>query len=79
MRNRDRQTSGVSRVKPLASRRSAIVSLSINTLGAVMTVSVLIIVTITKFTHGAWMVFFAIPVLALLMLGVKRYYRDVEK
>lgn len=62
-----------------AERRSAIVSLSINTLGAVMTVSVLIIVTITKFTHGAWMVFFAIPVLALLMLGVKRYYRDVEK
>jgi len=60
-------------------RRSAIVSLSINSLGAVMTVSVLIIVTITKFTHGAWMVFFAIPVLALLMLGVKRYYRDVEK
>lgn len=62
-----------------AERRSAIVSLSINSLGAVMTVSVLIIVTITKFTHGAWMVFFAIPVLALLMLGVKRYYRDVEK
>ena len=44
-----------------------------------MTVFVLVIVTITKFTHGAWMVFFAIPVLALLMLGVKRYYRDVEK
>ena len=62
-----------------AERRSAIVSLSINSVGAVMTVSVLIIVTITKFTHGAWMVFFAIPVLALLMLGVKRYYRDVEK
>lgn len=62
-----------------AERRSAITGLMINSMGAVMTVSVLIIVTITKFTHGAWMVFFAIPVLALLMLGVKRYYRDVEK
>ncbi len=61
-----------------AERRSAHVGLVINSLGAVMTVAVLVIVTITKFTHGAWMVFFAIPVLALLMLGVKRYYRDVE-
>ncbi|WP_353115066.1 APC family permease [Microbacterium sp.] len=59
-------------------RRSAITGLVINGLGAFMTVTVLIIVTITKFTHGAWMVFFAIPVLALLMVGVKRYYRDVE-
>lgn len=61
-----------------AERRSAHVGLVINSLGAVMTVAVLVIVTVTKFTHGAWMVFFAIPLLALLMLGVKRYYRDVE-
>jgi amino acid transporter len=59
-------------------RRSAHIGLAINSLGAVMTVAVLVIVTITKFTHGAWMVFFAIPVLAVLMLGIKRYYRDVE-
>ncbi|WP_177243833.1 APC family permease [Microbacterium sp. AR7-10] len=61
-----------------AERRSAHVGLVINSVGAVMTVAVLVIVTITKFTHGAWMVFFAIPLLAVLMLGVKRYYRDVE-
>ncbi|MGW9627137.1 APC family permease [Microbacterium sp. NPDC055521] len=61
-----------------AERRSARVGLVINSLGATMTITVLVIVTITKFTHGAWMVFFAIPLLALLMLGVKRYYRDVE-
>ncbi len=61
-----------------AERRSAHVGLVINSLGATMTITVLVIVTITKFTHGAWMVFFAIPLLALLMLGVKRYYRDVE-
>ncbi|MDQ4215013.1 APC family permease [Microbacterium capsulatum] len=61
-----------------ADRRTARTGLVINSLGASMTIAVLVIVTITKFTHGAWMVFLAIPVLALLMAGVKRYYRDVE-
>ncbi len=50
----------------------------INSVGAGMTVLVLLIVTITKFTHGAWLVFIAIPILAVLMIGVNRYYRDVE-
>jgi hypothetical protein len=40
---------------------------------------VLIVVTITKFTHGAWLVFLIMPVLYLLLLGVNRYYRDVDK
>ncbi|MBU4464710.1 MAG: APC family permease, partial [Actinobacteria bacterium] len=52
--------------------------LVINTLGASMTILVLVIVTITKFTHGAWLVFLAIPILSVLMIGVNRYYRDVE-
>lgn len=52
--------------------------LAINSLGATMTIVVLIIVTITKFTHGAWLVFIAIPILSVLMMGVYRYYRDVE-
>ena len=34
--------------------------------------------TITKFTHGAWLIFLAIPILSFLMIGVHRYYRDVE-
>lgn len=59
-------------------RRSARVGLVINSAGATLTVAVLLIVTITKFTHGAYLVFFAIPILAFLMMGVKRYYRDVE-
>ena len=52
--------------------------LAINAVGAVMTASVLIIVTITKFTHGAWIVFVIMPILFALMLGVNRYYRDVD-
>lgn len=59
-------------------RRSAISGLWINSVGASLTVVVLLIVTVTKFVHGAWLIFIAIPVLAVLMIGVNRYYRDVE-
>lgn len=62
-----------------ADGRGAIIrSLVINLIGATMTSSVLVIVTITKFTHGAWIVFVVMPILWFLMLGVNRYYRDVD-
>ena len=60
-------------------RGSVIRSLSINAFGALLTAVVLIVVTITKFTHGAYLVFIFMPILFTLMLGVNRYYRDVEK
>ena len=60
-------------------RPSIVRSLVINLVGASMTATVLVIVTITKFTHGAWLVFVIMPILWFLMLGVNRYYRDVEK
>ena len=60
-------------------RAGIIRSLIINLIGASMTFSVLVIVTITKFTHGAWIVFVVMPILWFLMLGVNRYYRDVDK
>lgn len=59
-------------------RREARIGLLINSVGAAFTILVLVIVTITKFTHGAWLVFLAIPVLSVLMIGINRYYRDVE-
>ena len=65
-------------VKANAGRREARIGLAINASGAVLTSLVLLIVTVTKFTHGAWLVFIAIPILATLMIGVHRYYRDVE-
>jgi hypothetical protein len=52
-------------------------SLTINFVGAVFTGTVLIVVTVTKFTHGAYLVFIAMPILYFLMIGVNRYYRDV--
>ena len=66
------------KTRPAAARREATAGLVINSVGAAFTVAVLAIVTITKFTHGAWLVFLAMPVLAFLMIGVNRYYRDVE-
>jgi hypothetical protein len=59
-------------------RRSARIGLLINAVGAMLTILVLAIVTITKFTHGAYLVFIMIPILATLMVGVHRYYRDVD-
>ncbi|WP_251856877.1 amino acid permease [Herbiconiux sp. L3-i23] len=53
--------------------------LAINAIGAAMTGGVLLVVTYTKFIHGAWIVFVIMPILFLLMLGVNRYYRDVER
>ncbi|GAB6856173.1 APC family permease [Microbacterium xylanilyticum] len=73
-----RSTKSMSVKEALPVRRTAYTGLVINSLGATLTIAVLVIVTITKFTHGAWMVFLAIPILAILMMGVKRYYRDVE-
>jgi amino acid transporter len=59
-------------------RKEAVSGLIINGFGAAMTASVLVIVTITKFTHGAWLVFVIMPILFALMLGTNRYYRQVE-
>ena len=53
--------------------------LAINGLGAFLTATVLVIVTITKFTHGAWLVFIIMPVLYWVMYNTKRYYNEVDK
>ncbi len=62
-----------------ADRGVVLRSRAINAVGAAMTGVVLIVVTVTKFTHGAWLVFAIMPLLYLLMLRVNRYYGDVEK
>lgn len=62
-----------------ADRSATVRGLVINGAGGIMTAAVLVIVTATKFTHGAWIVFVVMPVLWVLMLGVNRYYRDVDR
>jgi amino acid transporter len=48
--------------------------LAINAVGAFATGLVLVIVVITKFTEGAWIVISAIPVMILLFYAVHRHY-----
>ena len=59
--------------------KSANYGLAINGFGASLTAIVLVIVTITKFMHGAWLVFVIMPVLYWVMYNTKRYYAEVAK
>ena len=49
----------------------------VNSIGFVMTGSVLVIVLATKFTRGAWIVCIAIPVLFIIMKAIQRHYEKV--
>jgi amino acid transporter len=49
----------------------------LNAFGACFTGLVLVIVTITKFTHGAYLVVIAVPVLFAAMRGIRRHYDRV--
>jgi amino acid transporter len=49
----------------------------VNSIGFVMTGSVLVIVLGTKFTRGAWIVCIAIPVLFIIMKSIQRHYERV--
>jgi amino acid transporter len=61
-----------------AERRGSVLrSRAINALGASLTGVVLVIVTITKFTHGAYLVLIAMPILYALMRGIYRHYERV--
>ncbi|NTW41531.1 MAG: APC family permease, partial [Cellulomonadaceae bacterium] len=50
----------------------------INGLGAAMTLLVLVIVLVTKFSHGAYLVVIAMPLMYLLMHAVHRHYVRVD-
>jgi len=55
-------------------RRSQI----INTVGGSLTTAVLVIIVITKFTHGAWLVLVAMPILFVLMRSINKHYSRVS-
>ena len=52
-------------------------SLAVNAVGAILTTSVLIIVVVTKFAFGAWIVVVLIPALVPFFLSVRRHYDHV--
>jgi amino acid transporter len=53
-------------------------SRAINAVGAVLTAVVLAVVLVTKFTHGAYLVVVAIPMLYVLMQAIHRHYDRVR-
>jgi amino acid transporter len=62
-----------------AARRHIHHSRAINAVGGCLTALVLVIVLATKFTHGAYLVVIAIPLLWLMMRGIRRHYDSVRQ
>jgi len=51
----------------------------VNGVGAVVTGTVLVVIAVTKFTQGAWMVIVLIPVLVLIFRKIHEHYMDIAK
>jgi amino acid transporter len=49
----------------------------VNAVGAATTGLVVLVITVTKFTHGAWVVVLLIPLLVMMFLAIHRHYADV--
>ena len=52
---------------------------TVNAIGAVTTGVVLVVVALTKFVHGAWIVIVTVPLLVLLFKAIHRHYRAVAQ
>ena len=59
-------------------RRRMMRSRLVNTIGFISTGTVLVIVLLTKFTHGAYLVVIAMPILYFVMQGIRRHYDKVS-
>jgi amino acid transporter len=62
-----------------ARRRHMLRSRIINGFGAMMTGFVLVLVLVTKFTHGAWISIAAMAVIYVLMGSIRRHYDHVAR
>jgi amino acid transporter len=54
-------------------------SLAFNALGGLTTFVVLIVIGVTKFVHGAWLVVLLIPLLVLLFYSIRDHYETIAK
>ncbi len=52
-------------------------SIVINAVGASATALVLVIITVTKFQHGAWIVIVAMPLIVLVFMAIHRHYASI--
>ncbi|GAB2744550.1 APC family permease [Streptomyces bullii] len=67
----------LARVGDPGQRRRMHRSRVINAVGACLTALVLVVVLVTKFSHGAYLVVIAMPVLYVMMRGIRRHYDRV--
>jgi len=53
-------------------------SMFLNGLGSAATATTVIVVTVAKFVEGAWVTVLLIPAIMILMINIRRHYRQVE-
>jgi amino acid transporter len=54
-----------------------LLSIVINAVGAVVSFIVLLVIAVTKFTHGAWAVILLIPLLVLMFRSINKHYLSI--
>ncbi|GHH26606.1 APC family permease [Streptomyces lanatus] len=65
--------------KDQAQRRHMVRSRAINTFGAFFTGLVLVVVLVTKFTHGAWVALLGMVIFYVTMTAIRRHYDHVSQ
>ncbi|MEV5321344.1 APC family permease [Streptomyces sp. NPDC052687] len=65
--------------KDPAKRRHMIRSRAINAFGAFFTFTVLVVVLVTKFSHGAWVALLGMVIFYVTMTAIRRHYDHVAK
>jgi amino acid transporter len=60
-------------------RRGWVTGVSVQAVGATATGLVMVIIAVTKFTHGAWIVVVLIPALVVAFATVRRHYDQVAR
>ena len=56
-----------------------LVSMAINSVGAAVSLVVLLVITVTKFTHGAWAVVLLIPLIVWMFRSIREHYLEIAK
>lgn len=52
---------------------------AVNAVGAVITTAVILVLAVTKFAQGAWIVIILIPTLMLIFFRIHRHYQEVRR
>ncbi|MFZ0640722.1 MAG: APC family permease [Candidatus Acidiferrales bacterium] len=62
-----------------AGKKKSHAAMFINGFGATMTAGTVLVVTVTKFVEGAWIVTVLIPLIIALMYSIRRHYSKVQQ